>query len=46
LTTDGIRDVMLIALATDGDDGPTDAAGGGNRRKPARMAAGRTQANI
>jgi glycerate 2-kinase len=23
----GLRDVMLIALATDGDDGPTDAAG-------------------
>jgi glycerate 2-kinase len=24
---DGLQDVMLIALATDGDDGPTDAAG-------------------
>jgi hydroxypyruvate reductase len=24
---DGCKDVMLIALATDGDDGPTDAAG-------------------
>ena len=23
----GLKDVMLIALATDGDDGPTDAAG-------------------
>ena len=23
----GLEDVMLIALATDGDDGPTDAAG-------------------
>ena len=24
---DGVQDVMLISLATDGDDGPTDAAG-------------------
>lgn len=26
-TLDGIQDVLLISLATDGDDGPTDAAG-------------------
>lgn len=36
---DGLQDAMLIALATDGDDGPTDAAGAVATGESARRAA-------
>jgi glycerate 2-kinase len=35
----GLKDIMLIALATDGDDGPTDAAGAVVTGETARRAA-------
>jgi hydroxypyruvate reductase len=35
----GLKNVMLIALATDGDDGPTDAAGAVVTGESARRAA-------
>jgi hydroxypyruvate reductase len=35
----GLENVMLIALATDGDDGPTDAAGAVVTGESARRAA-------
>jgi hydroxypyruvate reductase len=37
---DGLENVLLIALATDGDDGPTDAAGAVVTGESARRAAG------
>jgi hydroxypyruvate reductase len=35
----GLKNIMLISLATDGDDGPTDAAGAVVTGETARMAA-------